>query len=378
MMISYVVPTKDRAAELRATLDALGALGPHDAEVVVVDNASTPAASTPSTTSSGLPIRVLRSGTNLGAAARNVAAKEASGDWLVMLDDDSCPRSLDHVGLLRRTPADVVAVMADITLPSGRREAGGLPEVFVGCGVAIRRMAFLRAGGYDATFSYYAEEYDLAAKFMLAGWRMVFDPAFTVLHRKAPAARSKRLIIERLVRNNGWVMQRYAPESERRRQLGMTVRRYRAMANRESAMGGYARGLVELRRTLGAQERRAMSPAIWERFTGMAACREAMQDLWARSPFRRAALSGRGKNDWVVERVLEELGCVVVPQGDAAEVVVAGTLSPGPMLDAVEGGAKGARVMPSWMPRGVDGGTFAFRSDDVPGGVGERNSYPRV
>lgn len=367
-MISYVLPTKDRAAELRATLDALGALGPHDAEVIVVDNASTPAASVPPATSSGLPIRLLRSETNLGAAARNLAAKEAAGDWLVMLDDDSCPRSLDHVGVLRQAAGDVVAVMADISLPDGRRESGGLPEVFVGCGVAIRRVAFLRAGGYDATFSYYAEEYDLSAKLLLAGWRVAFDPAFRVLHRKAPTARRQSLIIERLVRNNGWVMQRYAPEAERRAQLGMTVRRYRAIANRESAMGGYARGVLELRRTLPAQERQAMDRATWERFTGMAACRQAMQDLWATSPFRRAALVGRGKNDWVVERVLEELGCTVVDPGDAAEILVAGTLSPGPMLDLVERSTGGRRVTPSWMPRGVDGRPFAFRSDAAAAG----------
>ena len=362
-MLSYIIPTKDRAPELRATLEALSALGPHEAEVIIIDNASSPPATAPARTASGLPVRVVRSETNLGAAARNLGAREASGDWLVMLDDDSSPRSLDHVGLLRHVPGDVAAVMADITLPSGRREAGGLPEVFVGCGVAIRRLAFLRAGGYDAAFSYYAEEYDLAAKLMLAGWRMVFDPGFTVLHRKVASARRASVIVERLVRNNGWVMQRYAPESERRSQLGMTMRRYRAIANRESALGGYARGLLELRRTLGLQERRAMDRRTWERFTGREACRRTMQALWARAPFRRVALAGRGKNDWVIERTLEELGCVVVAPTQGPELLVAGTLSPGPMLDLVEHAAGDTRVEPSWAPVGVDGRAFAFRSD---------------
>jgi N-acetylglucosaminyl-diphospho-decaprenol L-rhamnosyltransferase len=364
-MISYVIATKDRPVELRATLDALGALGPHEAEVIVIDNASNPAAVVPRALMSGVPTRLVRSEANLGAAARNLGAREAGGDWLVMLDDDSCPTSLAHVGLLRRAAGDVAAVMADITLPSGRREAGGLPEVFVGCGVAIRRMAFLRAGGYDASFSYYAEEYDLAAKFLLAGWRMVFDAGFEVLHRKAPSSRRKGVIIERLVRNNGWVMQRYAPERERRAQLGLTTRRYRAIANRESALGGYARGLLELRRTLGEQPRREMDVATWDRFTGLAACRGALQDLWSAAPFRRAALAGRGKNDWVVEQTLRELGCEVVASGDDAEVLVAGTLSPGPMLDVVERGWADRRVAPSWVPRGVDGEAFAFRSDGM-------------
>ena len=113
-MLSYIIPTKDRASELRATLEAVSALGPHDAEVIVVDTASNPPATAPTRTASGLPVRVVRSETNLGAAARNLGANEASGDWLVMLDDDSAPRSLGHVGLLRHVPGDVAAVLAEL------------------------------------------------------------------------------------------------------------------------------------------------------------------------------------------------------------------------------------------------------------------------
>lgn len=345
-MISYIIPTRDRHDMLARTLAAIHALGPHEAEVIVVDNASARPAFDQIPTQMCIPVTALRLGANIGAAARNVGARRARGDWLIMLDDDSFPLNLNHVRSLRGVGDDVVAVMADITLPDGRREQGGLPEVFIGCGVAIRREAFVREGGYDATFGYYAEEYDLAARFLRSGWRIAFDPGFKVLHHKVPSLRSKNDILERLTRNNGWVIQRYAPEALRRGQLVGSMRRYRGIANRETALGGYGRGLAEFWRTRSAQPRTPLAPSVWDRFTGLASARAALQGAFEEEPFHLAALIGRGKNDWAIEQALRELGCRVVPAGTSEEVRVAGTLSPGPMLDLLEKPPPGVRLIP--------------------------------
>ena len=48
---------------------------------------------------------------------------------------------------------------------------------------------------------------------------MAFDPWFRVLHRKVTANRDMNVILSRLVRNNGWVAQRYAPEVRRKEEL---------------------------------------------------------------------------------------------------------------------------------------------------------------
>ena len=148
----------------------------------------------PGVLANGTVCRVIRLDHNAGAAARNVAVEASSPetDWIVMLDDDSHPvESVEPfaatVDRLRERPDSVAAVMADIHLPAlGRRESGGLPEVFIGCGVAIRRGAFLAVGGYDASFGYYVEEYDLAARFLQRGWSVAFDPA--VAAYRAPYA----------------------------------------------------------------------------------------------------------------------------------------------------------------------------------------------
>jgi len=361
-MISYVLPTRNRPHRLWRTLLELARLGDHGAhggaEVIVVDNASVEPAILGDRLESGVPLRMLRRPTNEGAAARNHGAAHASGDWIVMLDDDSYPTDLAFIDALRAQGDDVGAVSADITLGRGEgghpvRESGGLPEVFIGCGVALRRSAIERVGMYDPVFGYYVEEYDLAARLLLGGYRVVFERAFRVTHAKDACNRDMNLILERLVRNNAWVMQRYAPEAELGQRLRETRRRYHAIARKENALAGYARGRLDLRTSLRAQTRRAMSGPVWDRFTGLAAAREALQIEHRRSPFRSAALVDAGKNAYVVGIALEELGVRIAPYGEDADARVVATMSPGPMLDAFEGRVRarrgrGERVIAPW------------------------------
>lgn len=378
-MISYVIPTRDRAERLWETLCAIGGLREHDGEVIVIDNASRERVSVPRELANGLPVRLLRMEENIGAAARNwgVQLADPRSEWVVMLDDDSHPVGDGLFAAMEDVPADVAAVMADIFIPSAtgaaacaetgatacpkgqavpvrplrcetresrlalrdkpchqmRRESGGLPEVFIGCGVAIRRRALLEAGGYDASFGYYAEEYDLSAKLLMRGWRVAFDPRFVVHHHKVLDGRDMDMILRRLVRNNGWVLQRYAPDSERRELLRDMRRRYRAIAEKEGALAGYARGLDELRRTIADQHRAPLPQRIFDRFTGLTAARHAIQAALAEAPFAAAAIVAPGKNEWCVRQALHEAG-VDVTDESRADAIVIGTMSPGPAIDA--------------------------------------------
>lgn len=351
-MLSYIIPTRDRPEHLALTLSAIGRL-PADAleraggaEAVVIDNASRFPPTPPARLANGTPVRLLYYGGNGAAASRNVAASHASGDWLVMLDDDSHPDDGAFIDDLLDAPPNTGAVGAEVRLASGAREAGGLPEVFIGCGVAIRRSLFtdphladpagrlFNGSGYDPSFGYYAEEYDFVARLLLAGYRVAHSRRFRVTHHKSPAGRDMNAIIRNLVRNNAWVEQRYAPEPLRRRAIDRVLTRYRAIADKESARDGYHAGLRDLEATLDTQPRAEMPPDVYERFTGIAAARSWLREAAGRHGFRRAALVARGKNDWVIERVLEELGVDVVIDERDAEALVIGTLSPGPMLDA--------------------------------------------
>lgn len=351
--VTYVLPTRDRPAVLARTLAAIGSLPTHDAEVIVVDNASGATPRVERRLANGIPTRLITLDRNAGAAARNVGvqASDPACPWIVMLDDDSSPVSLDYLRSLAGAPADVLAVSADIHLPTyGTREHGGLPEVFIGCGVAIRRDAFLDAGGYDEAFNYYVEEYDLAARLLLMGGRVAFEPTFRVDHHKVNAGRDMDLILERLVRNNGWVAQRYCPDEERRDELRRLRTRYRAIAAKERATAGFVRGLIELRRTRASQPRTPMPREVYDRFTGLTHARAAIGEAHRREGFCTAALTARGKNDWAIELALREHGVRVVAE-NRAEALVIGTLSPGPMLDAMERGrpAEARPVIAPWV-----------------------------
>ncbi len=352
-MISYVLPTRDRTEVLARTLASLGGLEHPggDAEVLVIDNASVPPAAAPPRLANGLPVAMLRLEENRAAAARNLGAQEARGEWLVMLDDDSCPLDAGFVEALLDAPPDVAAIGARITLPDGRHEAGGLPEVFTGCGVAIRRRAFLDAGGYDPTFHFYAEEYDLAARLLLAGHRVVHDGRFRVRHDKVASGRDMDRIVGLLVRNNGWVVERYAPDADRLSQLTETIVRYGAIAQREGAEAGYWRGLSELLLTLDDQPRRPMPRELFDRFTGLAAARSGLGRALPRLAGGRVCLVERGKGDWAVLQALDELGVEVVADDGEADVLVLGTLSPGSLTDAgARRRGEGRPVVAPWAP----------------------------
>lgn len=339
-MISYVLPTRDRPAVLARTLAKLGELSAHEAEVIVVDNASAEPVRLEPVLANGITVRVVRLERNAGAAGRNAgaAATNPASRWIVTLDDDSYPLDVGHLEALRRARPDVAAVGAEIWLPTvdGRpmHEAGGLPEVIVGCGAAIRRNVFLEVGGYDEKFDYYAEEYDLCARLILRGWLVAFDTRFGVMHHKERQGRDFARIVRNLTRNNAWVMQRYAPEAERRALVRGEVARYRRIAAKESATAGWLRGVADLAKTLWRQPRMEMNAAQWARFTGFAAARQAVNAAKERWGLQRVMIVAPGKNEHVVRRAVIDSGLEVTDDADVADALVVGTLSPGPMMDA--------------------------------------------
>lgn len=355
-MISYVIPTRDRPAELAWTLEAINRLGDHaavagavvgegvgGAEVIIADNASSVPVSVGPSLPCGIPVRVIRLDANIGAAARNAAARVADprSDWLVMLDDDSHP--MDDgllLALAERThDTETAAVAAEVFVPArhahgARHEAGGLPEVFIGCAVAIRRELFCTLGGYDEAFDYYAEEYDLSARIILAGLRIAFDPRFRVMHRKVHSGRDMGRILHRLVRNNAWVMRRYAPAVECDWHVEHTLARYRGIADAERAAEGFERGVSDLLESQARQHRRPMPRAWWDRFTGLHHARRALRAAHETEPLGTVELASPGKNEWVVKQAIMELGVRIAAFGERADTVVIATMSPGPMLDA--------------------------------------------
>ncbi len=55
-------------------------------------------------------------------------------------------------------------------------------EALMGAALLVRRSAFEQAGGFDEAFFLYAEESDLLARLGKNGWRILYEPAASVIH----------------------------------------------------------------------------------------------------------------------------------------------------------------------------------------------------
>lgn len=336
MSISFIIPTRDRSGVLRETLQRMGSLRdsdlPDQCDLIVIDNASSEPLQIPDALPNGMPVHLIRMEENLNTAARNIGAQRSDARWLVMLDDDSSPIDGTDWTLLDRVDDTVGAIGGEIYLPSDSRESGGLPEVVIGCGCAVRRALFNELGGYDETFGYYVEEYDLCARVIQAGYRVEHSRSLRFLHRKSDVRRDFGNIIYRLVRNNAWVMQRYAPDVVLDHEMEHLLSRYRTIAIKEDAMDGYRKGVEELERSLSVQPRMPMSQEHWDRFTGRSAVQGTLQGVSeGLTSFVVVVGSQQAKGREIIESELHALGCEVVQDGGGMAII--GTLSPGPMLD---------------------------------------------
>ena len=187
--ISVVVPATDRPATLPRCTSALAAAASEAGAVEVV---------------------VVNGPRGLGVcAARNTGADRASGDVLVFVDSDVevHPDALVRIRAAFVADPDLTAVFGsyDDSPPGGvvaafrnllhhhvhHQGAGPASTFWSGLG-AIRRDAFLAAGGFDGErFPHPSvEDVDLGARLVAGGARIVLDPSIQGTHLKAWTLRS--------------------------------------------------------------------------------------------------------------------------------------------------------------------------------------------
>lgn len=161
-------------------------------------------------------VRLVRSEVNLGfCAGNNRLAREADGDALVLLNNDTRPERdwlAALVDALASAPADVAAVSGKIVDWNGERldfargvmtfdghafqkdfgrplDRVAIPrhgsELLFACGgnMIVRRDAYLGAGGFDEDYFAYLEDVDLGWRLWQQGWRILFAPGAVVRHR---------------------------------------------------------------------------------------------------------------------------------------------------------------------------------------------------
>lgn len=211
-MLSVIVLSYNRQEALAHTLRRVHALRDAvDLECIVVDNASTDGTTDLLTREFGW-VRVLPLTENIGVAAFNRGADLATGETLLILDDDSWPdreslasamRFLDEhpthagVALLPKHPKTNV-----IEWPFLVAARDSWPVM--GCGNLVRTSAWRSVGGYEESFFLYRNDVDLAMKLLAARQDVHADPTWIVWHDSPHAARKSDRWLELATTN--WVL----------------------------------------------------------------------------------------------------------------------------------------------------------------------------
>jgi len=202
LRLSIVVPAYNSPRELAECLAALRADIPSDAELIVVDDASTDGTADVAREAGACVLRLARNGGP--GAARNHGVAHAGGDVILFVDADVVVARGTVARVIRRL-SDDPEISAVFGSYDDRPRAPGLvsryrnllhhfvhhegrPEAstfWAGLG-AVRRAAFLAVGGFDPVrFARPSiEDIELGYRLRRAGHRIRLDPAIQGTHLK--------------------------------------------------------------------------------------------------------------------------------------------------------------------------------------------------
>lgn len=196
--VSVIVPTHNRAAVLRDTLDHILKQTAPPLEIIVVDDGSTDETAE-AIASYGAAVKGIRIERGKPAATRNAGAAAASGEWLLFTDDD-CRVPPNWVeGMLAaaaRRGADAVCGGIEafsLETTAERYQHYRMKLIFgdrakdvAACPLVnflIRRDVFAASGGLDESLDFVLEDWEFGYRLRKLGHRIAYDPAVAVAHR---------------------------------------------------------------------------------------------------------------------------------------------------------------------------------------------------
>lgn len=214
MRLSIMITTSNRLAELRRTLQILSELDPAPDETLITTDACTDG--TGEFVRSALPeAKLIVNNAPIGSvASRDRMIREARGDLVLVLDDDSYPEQLDCIARIvplfeQRSKLAVLHFPQRTdeypeTLANTHFGPEHLTRSFANSGAVLRRSIYLKLPGFESRFFHMYEEPDYALQCVAAGYDVLFSPVITIRHHYSGQARDEILIHHRHARNELW------------------------------------------------------------------------------------------------------------------------------------------------------------------------------
>ena len=211
---AIMLPTRDRCADLRRTLEIVAKLKPPADEVLVTADACRD--DTVDFIRREHPaVRLIVNERPLGStASRDRMMRLAVSDLVLSLDDDSNPIESDAIARIRAIftehPRVAVASLPQRTdeFPESLTATDFGPVNFAGsyvnCACAFRRSAYCELGGHFGPFWNAYDEPDFAVRCASAGWQVRFDPAVTIRHYFSGVNRNHLRMHHLHARNEIW------------------------------------------------------------------------------------------------------------------------------------------------------------------------------
>jgi GT2 family glycosyltransferase len=213
MRVSVMITTSNRLEELQRTLQMLGKLDPAPDEVLVTADGCTDGTAEFLSAMPNVKF-VVNQPARGSVASRDRMIREARGELVLALDDDSYPEQLDCIARLvplfeqrsnlavlhfpQRTDEypDTVAQM-----DFGHEK---LTRSFANSGAVLHRSTYLELAGFEPRFYHMYEEPDYGLQCLAAGYDVVFSPIVTIRHHYSGQARDEIRIHHRHARNEFW------------------------------------------------------------------------------------------------------------------------------------------------------------------------------
>jgi len=214
MTVSVMITTRNRLTDLQRTCRVLRTLNPAPLEILITADGCTD--DTVEAVKIELPdAKLIVNETGRGSvASRDRMMREARGDLVLALDDDSYPEQPDCISritpLFEQNPKLAIAHFPQRTdeYPETLTQTDfGSPRLtrsFANSGAVLRRTVYLQLPGFEPKFFHMYEEPDYALQCVAAEYEVLFTPLITIRHHWSGRTRSEMRNHHRHSRNECW------------------------------------------------------------------------------------------------------------------------------------------------------------------------------